>query len=85
MAILLLFLLLAALPLISVFVFFEIMAKKQQGEWKDRLQKFAVAIAWITLGILSLLFLYWVCTYGHHRWRNIMLSIYQAMHFLAKL
>lgn len=58
MAILVGIFLLAALPLVLVFIFFEVMAKKDNPAWSDNLQKTAVAMAWILLGLLALLVLY---------------------------
>lgn len=85
MAILIGIFLLAALPLVLVFVFFEVMAKKDNPEWRDNLQKTAVAMAWILLGLLGLLLLYSAWTGQTRRLYAVWRIIAAGMKFLAGL
>lgn len=78
-------LLVAGLPVIAVFVFFEIMAKRESGEWKDTLQKLAVLLAWVLIGTLCVVMVYSAYTSDSHRPDRVWGFVLLCLKFLASI
>jgi uncharacterized membrane protein len=64
MGVFLIILLIAALPLIFVFIFSEVMAAKEGSQVQDVPRKLSKAFAWLFFGLVSFFLLYIVITDG---------------------
>ncbi|PKO25920.1 MAG: hypothetical protein CVU35_01720 [Betaproteobacteria bacterium HGW-Betaproteobacteria-8] len=58
MDIFLIILLIAASPIIIIYIFFEVMAAREGSEIQDGPRKFSKALAWLIFGLISIFLLY---------------------------
>jgi len=64
MEILLIILLIAASPLLFVFIFSEVMAAKEGSKVQNAPRKFSKMLVWLMFGLISFFLLYFVITDG---------------------